>query len=372
MSYQIIHILPGKANPNTQNGVNIVVDALANEQQKMGLSVCVMGVASNTVKRHNPTYHYKLFERSWNRLHCKKEWTDFLLGASDERTVFHFHSVFMPWYLSLIRLLKRNGRNHIVLTPHGQYVDAAMRPLRKRLCFYFFDRHILREVERVHLLAELTEKNAFIENNAHQVEVIPNGIYCEDTDEQRLPSKLKIGFLGRLECRQKGLDVLIQAFSQYKKEGGNATLALAGSGPDEHKLKEMALTLNISDSVVFVGKVLAGAKQQFIRSCAAFISPSRWEGIPLSCLEVASEGCPLLITRQTNLEPYVVRHHAGIVIPECEKNYVLKLLHDFEKAYTNKNKYRTICRGAREMIVKELNWPTITRKMVETLYGIKI
>ena len=38
MSYQIIHILPGKANPNTQNGVNIVVDALANEQQKMGLS----------------------------------------------------------------------------------------------------------------------------------------------------------------------------------------------------------------------------------------------------------------------------------------------------------------------------------------------
>ena len=63
MTYRIIHILPGKANPNTQNGVNKVVDALATEQTRLGLNVCVMGVASNTEKRHNPIYGYQLFKR---------------------------------------------------------------------------------------------------------------------------------------------------------------------------------------------------------------------------------------------------------------------------------------------------------------------
>lgn len=48
---RIFHILAGKANPNTMNGVNKVVDALANEQVKMNFNVTVVGIANNTEKK---------------------------------------------------------------------------------------------------------------------------------------------------------------------------------------------------------------------------------------------------------------------------------------------------------------------------------
>ncbi len=53
---KIFHILPGKANPNTLNGVNKVVDAVATEQAKMGYDVTVGGVANNTERKNHPWY----------------------------------------------------------------------------------------------------------------------------------------------------------------------------------------------------------------------------------------------------------------------------------------------------------------------------
>ncbi len=41
-------------------------------------------------------------------------------------TIFHFHSVFIPWFLPAMRFLHKKGSHRIVFTPHGQYIDKAM------------------------------------------------------------------------------------------------------------------------------------------------------------------------------------------------------------------------------------------------------
>ena len=367
---KIFHILPGKANPNTLNGVNKVVDAVATEQAKMGYDVTVVGVANNTEKRHCPCYKYKLYKRA-GFFRYPKEILDFLLSKSDENSVFHFHSVFTPWFLRLIRDLKKNNRTHIFLTPHGQYVDAAMNSsLMKRIFFSLFDKKILNEVEATHIIGCVSENNSYVLNNAKRVVCIPNGFGNQRVVESKGKPQLIVGYLGRLECNQKGLDNLIEGFSIYKKQGGKACLWLAGNGPDEVLLKNKVLDGNLQSFIEFKGAVFDDEKWNFINDCAALISPSRWEGIPTSCLEAAAVSRPLLISEATNLGAYVEKYNAGIVISKANAFAIAEQLSYFERIYSSDIEYQNMCFAARKMIDCELNWCVITKRIFSELYGL--
>ena len=370
--YQIINILTGKANPNTMNGVNKVVDALASEQIRIGFSSCVMGVASNTIIRHSPIYGYKLFASHSFMFLYDKEWLDFLLSNSNNDTIFHFHSVFIPWYLPLIKALKKHRRRHIVVTPHGQYVDSAMLSIKKRIFFELFDKRILQEAETVHVIGCETESNTYIKKNAKRIVVIPNGYdsAANNIFEEDLSEELVLGYLGRLESRQKGLDVLIPAFAEYRRKGGTGFLRIAGRGPSEEKLKEMVKHLQVSDYITLVGQVYDDEKWNFIRRCSAMISPSRWDGVPTSCLESSSIGCPQLITKETNLAPYVEKYGSGMVILELTVEMVADLLLNFEKIFFDKEQYKAMRIGAKNMISEELNWVNINKRIINELYGL--
>lgn len=90
-------------------------------------------------------------------------------------SVFHFHSVFIPWFLLAVRLLKKNGYKRVVLTPHGQYVNEAMNTsLKKRIFFRYFDRKVIKTVDAVQLIGA-TEHNSYITSNAKEFHFIPNG-----------------------------------------------------------------------------------------------------------------------------------------------------------------------------------------------------
>ncbi|MFT6199305.1 MAG: hypothetical protein ACJAQ2_001077, partial [Vicingaceae bacterium] len=51
MELQVIHVLLGKANPNRMNGVNKMVNSLAEHQSIIGKDVTVWGITKNPV--HN-------------------------------------------------------------------------------------------------------------------------------------------------------------------------------------------------------------------------------------------------------------------------------------------------------------------------------
>jgi hypothetical protein len=60
---KILHILSGKANPNTLNGVNKVVHCIAEVQIKAGFDVTVCGVVNNEKIRHQHKYPLVLFNQ---------------------------------------------------------------------------------------------------------------------------------------------------------------------------------------------------------------------------------------------------------------------------------------------------------------------
>lgn len=370
-SKKIFHIVSGKANPDTMNGVNKVVHALATEQHKMGFDVTVVAIANNTKQRHYPEYNYKLYQKNRIPWRVNQEVIRMLINNSNEDSIFHFHSIFIPWILPMMKSLKKNGRNHIFLTPHGGYQEGTITSIKKKLFFKVWDSKTLKLAEAVQLMGYVTEKCRYITDYAQKIVEIPNGFGDSTIPALNKPESNVIGMLCRLDKHHKGLDLLIPAFAKYKEQGGKCLLQIAGGGPDEMTLKKMAADLGMSENILFVGPLYGNDKWNFLNNCTAHIAPSRFEGMPTACLESAYLKCAQLISPQTNLGKYVEKYNAGFVLPELTENAIVSMLHKFDAVLEDKNKVNLMQQGAFDMVCQELNWFNVSNQINKRLYGLK-
>lgn len=102
----------------------------------------------------------------------------------------------------------------------------------------------------------------------------------------------KIGFLGRLEIKQKSLDQLLDAFSRLLAEKADVELHVHGRGPDRLALEKLANKLGIQGKVFFYGAYDHRRDlPQIVANCHLFVHPSRFEGGPcFTLLEIMQAG----------------------------------------------------------------------------------
>ncbi|MFJ6082781.1 glycosyltransferase [Streptomyces sp. NPDC092369] len=130
--------------------------------------------------------------------------------------------------------------------------------------------------------------------------VVPNGIDPErfhpaavDTVRAALlpdgdPAAPLVVCVGRL-CRQKGQDVLLDAWEAVVRRVPAARLVLVGDGPDRAQLAARA-----PESVVFAGAVADPVP--WYQAADLVVLPSRWEGMALAPLEAMACGRPVVVT----------------------------------------------------------------------------
>ena len=372
---KIIHIVRGNFSPYSLNGVYKVVDSISCELgNMMGVeNVCVCSVSpkhSEDIYVPEKYQHVQFREHPLKFFLCK-DFRHFLLSQPKD-TIFHFHSVFIPWFFPAVRLLKKIGYQRVVLTPHGQYVDEAMRrSLKKRIFFHFFDRQVIKLVDAVQVIGH-TEINHYITSNAREYHLIPNGGPSCHTITSLLERPLVFGYLGRMEIAQKGLDVLLRAFAFYLKQGGKGILQIGGAGIGKENLMRLCQEMEISSSVCFRDKVFGEDKQRFLQECAWFVHPSRWDVLPTACLEAASCGVPLIVSRETNLDMYLKKYDAGIVMASDDRpiQALATCFFATEKIFENPPRYAEYCGQTQKMLQEELNWQHIASMDVKWLYKL--
>lgn len=117
----------------------------------------------------------------------------------------------------------------------------------------------------------------------NKVVVIPNPVAV--VKKSNKGNGTYVGFAGRL-AEEKGVDVLLAAAKQLP----NIEFKIAGSGPDEIRLKEWCANEKIHN-VEFVGFKTGTAMQEFLDQASILVVPSVWyENAPLSVLEPMSQG----------------------------------------------------------------------------------
>jgi glycosyltransferase involved in cell wall biosynthesis len=126
---------------------------------------------------------------------------------------------------------------------------------------------------------------------------IPNGI-----DERLLRADEEndnsILFLSSIDLYKKGLDVLLEAFSRISPLYQNVILSIAGTGRDVDLLKHEIdkLPANVRKNVRLLGWVSGEEKTRVISRALLTVLPSRHESSPISILEAAACGKPVIVS----------------------------------------------------------------------------
>lgn len=126
-----------------------------------------------------------------------------------------------------------------------------------------------------------------------RIQVIYNSIKIEKTGEENLllkelkkKGKYLIGTIGRIS-EQKGMDVFVKAIRLVIDKYPNVVGVIVGDGEDRKKIEGLVRELDLSKNIVFLGyqkNVL-----DIISQLEFVVLASRWEGLPLTPIEVFSQ-----------------------------------------------------------------------------------
>lgn len=371
-SLKIIHVLKGKANPNTMNGVNKVVHNLSTTQLAQGHDVQVWGITGTpSVVTHQHNYPLHLFEAMRNRFMTSRK----MLAALDEvepETIFHLHSVFLPELYALSRQLKKRGISWVV-SPHGGYAPESLKrnAIVKRVYKAFFEDKLIKDAAAIHAIGWHGEADQFDDTTYKtKVGLVPNGhtpgTRCKSTWSMQGP--LRLSYCGRLVAAHKGLDLLISAVRIAVDEGVNVQLDMIGDGPDRSDLEDLVKSLDLAERVVFHGTKMGVEKEELILQADVFVHTSRWEGIPTAVLEAAGMGVPLILTVPTNMAEYISKASAGFVVFELTGKDISRAI---ALAWREKDAAILPKRGlaALRMVEENFSWENISLQITRQVYA---
>jgi glycosyltransferase involved in cell wall biosynthesis len=119
-----------------------------------------------------------------------------------------------------------------------------------------------------------------------------------------------LAFAGRLGP-QKALGVALEALAGVPE----ATLVVAGDGPDREQLEARARELGLGSRARFLGSVPRDAVLRLFRAADAAVLSSAWENLPHTVLEALAVGSPVIATAVGGVPEIVHEGENGLLVP---------------------------------------------------------
>lgn len=138
-------------------------------------------------------------------------------------------------------------------------------------------------------------------NNNYNVNCSNVELICDLQSDKVLQQRLekirknnhnvKVGLIGNLNTKSKGIDIAIKAMKEIVKTNPNINLHIVGGGEQSH-YKELINELNLDDNVKLEGTIPSGQKiYEWLDTVDIYIQPSFQEGLPRATIEAMSRGC---------------------------------------------------------------------------------
>jgi glycosyltransferase involved in cell wall biosynthesis len=242
----------------------------------------------------------------------------------------HIHALFSYAAIPAAYWAKSHAVPYIV-RPLGVLNRWGMknrRPWLKKLSFSLIDRRILAGTAAIHFTSEQERTEAGELGIKNRAVVIPNAAELPiETNKRRgqfrarhpqLADRTIILFLSRLDSI-KGLDLLLPAFAQARKQYPCSMLVIAGSGEAAYvsHLQQEAARLGIASDMIWTGFLAGEEKWAAFRDADIFVLPSYSENFGVAAVEAMACGLPVVVSDQVAIHWEISDARAGLVVP-CE------------------------------------------------------
>lgn len=213
-----------------------------------------------------------------------------------------------------------SGRPVAVLVPH-LFGTTAYREVALPLAFYvnLLESAIPRAYSRCRFVAiSNSTRDDLVRRGIApgRIDVVPCGIDAGlySPDEGVEPRPGRILYIGRIK-KYKGLRHLLEALAILRSRGGEARLAVVGTGDYLPELERLAGRLGLEHEVEFTGFVGEERKLLELRSAWVAALPSEKEGWGLTVIEANACGTPVIASDSDGLRDSVRPGETGLLVP---------------------------------------------------------
>jgi len=230
-------------------------------------------------------------------------------------------------------MLGRYFNKPVVITARGSDINLLPRYRLPRQMICWAARHAAGIITVSNAL-----KNEMVALGIDSARITPlrNGVDLElfqpgDRATQRLELGMQ-GFsmlsVGHLQSH-KGHDLVIQALPALP----DASLYVAGSGPDRKKLEDLAQTLKVQERVHFLGSLSQSELKRYYGSADALVLASSREGWANVLLESMACGTPVIASNVCGTPEVVTAPEAGVLMSERTPQGVIEAVRRLRAEY---------------------------------------
>ena len=185
-------------------------------------------------------------------------------------------------------------------------------------------------------------------------------------------SKLTIMILGRIsiESRHKGYDRLIDLMAELREY--DIQLLICGDGDDRERLKNRVIQIGLEDRIHFTGSIPENDLVNIYQLADIFVLVSdrginRGEGVPLTPLEAAACGKPIIVGNEDGSQEAVREGVNGYIVsprePSQLKERILELYH-------HPTVRETMGEEARKVILEDFSYDVFKTRLSHVLYQV--
>jgi len=322
-------------NIDELGGAQRVVHTLADGLQQRGHDVLVVGITPFE-PAHRVSEHYPrrvLMSEIWPKKTTQNErvraglraeavakMSDILKQESNEPSVIITAQV---WAMEILNDAlaavspEVRARWSVIGQYHGSFAAAASgRDLAR----------VVRSYGLVSVFTALTAEDAvaFAEAGLNNVRAMANpaAFWPDTVTDLTSPRPRTLLYLGRLS-REKGVDLLIDAWSLIADDHPDWTLTIVGDGPDVPALRAQSRDLAGADRITW--QSATASPQELLLETDLLVLPSRTEGLPLVLVEAQACGVPVVATDCSSGVRQLVGQW-GALVPRGESRELAQVL----------------------------------------------
>ena len=225
--------------------------------------------------------------------------------------------------IALWRAVRRSHIVHIFSAAHSSFLVATLpawcvaRMFGRRTLIHYHSGRAREHLRRSWLARRvLRMSDAVVVPSQYLVEIcaayaVPATVVANAIDMAELRYRQRRVITPRLVCTRNfealyGVDLVIRAFAEIKKDIPAARLLLAGTGAQEAALRALVRDLELDD-VEFCGAVPRSVIGEILDRADVFVNASHIDNMPVSILEAFAAGVPVVSTATGGI-PYLVEH----------------------------------------------------------------